>query len=188
MASRVENYLAHLDRLSGGVEPRFLTVASTKDDLKAVTVIAYQQLPDDLATALTYGVSLAEHPDWKLGSPELCISVRSDDDRWVWAFGNLAESLRGSCPFSCGNTISFGERISTESDMTSFVVGPPSVIAAADRRVDVGGPGHEGHDIIQLVGIYPIYEAERQYIRDYGIESFWNLDWDPYAVTRRPAV
>ncbi|MEU4717925.1 suppressor of fused domain protein [Micromonospora purpureochromogenes] len=188
MASRVENYLAHLDRLSGGVEPRFLPVDSTKDDLKGVTVIVYRHLPDDLATALTYGVSLAEHPDWKLGSPELCISVRSDDDRWVWAAGHLAEGLRGSCPFSYGNTISFGERISTESDMTAFVVGPPSVIEAADRRVDVGGPGHEGHDIIHLVGMYPIYEAERQYVRDHGIESFWNLDWDRHDVRRCPAV
>lgn len=188
VASRVENYLAHLDRLSGGIELRFLPVASTKEGLKGVTLIAYQQLPDDLATALTYGVSLAEHPDWKLGSPELCISVRSEDDRWAWAVGHLGESLRGSCPFSYGNIIDFGERISTESDMTVFVVGPPSVIEAADCRIDVGGPGHEGHDIVHLVGMYPIHEAEGQYIRDHGLQSFWNLDRDLYDVTRHPAV
>lgn len=86
------------------------------------------------------------------------------------------------------NTIDFGERISMESDMTAFVVGPPIVIEADDRRIDVGGPGHEGHDIVHLVGMYPIHEAERQYIRDHGLQSFWNLDWDFYDVSRRPAI
>ncbi|MFC4150100.1 suppressor of fused domain protein [Micromonospora mangrovi] len=188
MASRVENYLAHLDRLSGGVEPRFLPVASTREGMKGVTVIAYRHLPADLTTALTYGVSLAEHPDWTTAGPELCVSVRSGDDRWAWAVGHLGESLRGRCPFRYGNTIDFGERIAPESDMTAFVVGPPSVIETADRRVDVGGPGHEGHDIVQLVGMYPIHAAERHYILDHGVEPFWDLDWNPYDVTRHPAV
>ncbi len=36
--------------------------------------------------------------------------------------------------------------------------------------------------------MYPIHEAEGQYIRDHGLQSFWNLDWDLYDVTRHPAV
>ncbi|MEV1290082.1 suppressor of fused domain protein [Micromonospora sp. NPDC049679] len=188
MASRVENYLAHLDRLSGGVEPRFLPVTSTKEGLKGVTIIAYRDLPADLATALTYGLSLAAHPHWKFGSPELCLSVRSEDDRWAWAVGHLAESLRGSCPFSYGNTIDFGERISPESEMTAFVVFAPAVLDSADCRIDVSVPGHEGHDIIHLAGMYPIHQAERQYIGEHGLESFWKLDWDPYDVSRSPAI
>ncbi|WP_199922706.1 helix-turn-helix domain-containing protein [Streptomyces sp. NRRL S-87] len=73
MASRVEKYLAHLDRLSGGREPRFFPVESTKQGLRGVTEIVYDNLPDGLLTALTYGLSLAEHPDWQHGSPELCL-------------------------------------------------------------------------------------------------------------------
>jgi hypothetical protein len=96
------------------VEPRFLPIDSTHDGLKGVTVIAYDNLPDGLSTALTYGLSLADHPDWKHGRPELCISVRSSDDGWAWALGHLAERLRGSCPFSCGNTIGFGEPVSPQ--------------------------------------------------------------------------
>jgi hypothetical protein len=69
MTSRVENYLAHLDRLSGGMEPRFLPVESTHEGLKGVTVIAYENLPAGLNTALTYGLSLADHPDWRYGRP-----------------------------------------------------------------------------------------------------------------------
>jgi hypothetical protein len=188
VASRVEKYLAHLDRLSGGVEPRFLPVASTHEGLKGVTVLAYRNLPDGLATALTYGVSLAHHPDWRNGSPELCLSVRSDDDRWPWAMGHIAEQLRGSCPFSYGNTIDFGERICPDSPLTAFVVFAPAVVDRDDCRIDVSIPGHEGHDVIHLTGMYPIHEVERQYIAAHDLKSFWDLDWDPYDVARVPAV
>lgn len=184
----MENYLAHLDRLSGDVEPRFLPVASTKENLKGVTVIAYRDLPDGLTTALTYGLSLAEHPDWTFGRPELCLSVGSDDDRWAWAAGYLAENLRGSCPFTYGDTVDFGERISPYSEMTAFVVFAPAVIDRTDRRVDVSAPGHEGHDVIEIAGLYPIHETERQYIRAHGLERFWELDWDAYDVGRRPVA
>jgi hypothetical protein len=188
MASRAENYLAHLDRLSDGIEPEFLPVASTKANIKGVTVITYHGLPEDLLTAVTYGVSLADHPDWKSGTAELCISVRSTDTAWPWAVGHLAEGLRGSCPFEYGNTIGFGERVSKSSAMTAFLVFAPAVLDAADCVVDVSAAGHEGHDVIHIKGLYPIHEVERQFIAEHGIEDFWNLEWDPYDVTRRPAV
>jgi hypothetical protein len=184
----VEQYLAHLDRLSGGVEPRFMPVTSTHPDMKGVTVVAYRDLPEGLSTALTYGLSLADHSDWVYGRPELCLSVRSEDDRWALAIGYLAESLRGSCPFSYGNTIGFGERVSPSSAMTAFVVFAPAVMDRADSRVDVSPPGHEGHDVINIAGMYPIHESERQYICEHGLESFWNLEWDPYDVNRAPCV
>lgn len=188
MASRVESFLDHLDRLSGGTEPRFLPVASTQENLKSITVMAYQGMPDGILTAVTYGLSLASHPDWRFGSPELCISVRSGDELWAWAIGHLAESLRGSCPFSYRNTIGFGERISPESDMTAFLVFAPAVIDQADSSIDVSIPGHERHDIINIVGMYPIHDVERQYVGEHGLRAFWDLDWDPYDTKRRPAV
>ena len=64
--SRVERYLAHLDRVSGGIEPRFTRVASTRPGLRGVTVISYDGVPEPgMLTAITYGVSLAEHPEWR---------------------------------------------------------------------------------------------------------------------------
>ena len=47
MQSRVEKFLAHLDRLSGGVEPLFFPVKSTKPGLPGVTTVAYRNLPDE---------------------------------------------------------------------------------------------------------------------------------------------
>ncbi|MFI5751363.1 hypothetical protein ACIBBE_36885 [Streptomyces sp. NPDC051644] len=56
-----------------------------------MTEIVYEDLPDGLLTALTYGLSLAEHPDWQHGSPELCLSVNSTNVIWAHAVGFLAE-------------------------------------------------------------------------------------------------
>jgi hypothetical protein len=43
--SRVERYLAHLDRISGGVEPLFYPVESTHGGLKGITEIVYKNVP-----------------------------------------------------------------------------------------------------------------------------------------------
>ena len=189
MQSRVEKFLGHLDRLSGGVEPLFFPVESTKPGLRGVTTIAYRNLPDDLLTALTYGLSLAEHEQWRHGSPELCMSVRSEDLIWAHALGFLAETYRGDCPFAYGNTINFGEKIAAESEMTAFVVFAPAVLDREDYvGIDVGVPGHEGHDVVNIQGVYPIHEVERQFIIEAGLEAFWKLGWDPYDVRRSPAV
>lgn len=183
--TRAELFLAHLDDLSGGIEPRFLPIETTHPELKGVTVITYVDLPEPgLLTAITYGLSLAEHPEWRLGKPELCISVRSDDVVWARAMGFIAEQLRGACPFSYGNTLNFGELITSESEMTAFVIFAPAVL---DRdgylAIDVGDDR-----AISIAGCYPIHESERQYIGTHGLEAFWKLEWDPYDARRRPVV
>ena len=189
MPSRVENYLAHFDRLTDHAEPRFLPVGLTKPNLQGITMMVYDDLPPGLLTAASYGLSLANHADWRSGRPELCISVRSTDDLWARAVGHLVETLRGDCPFSYGETINFGEQITTESHMTAFVIFAPAVFDRSDyTNIDVGIPDHEGHDIINIAGIYPIHEVERQFIREHGLGTFWDLDWDPYDVARPSAV
>lgn len=189
MTSRVEKYLARLDRLSGGREPRFFPVESTRQGLRGVTAIVYDDLPRGLLTTFTYGVSLATHPDWRHCSPELCLSVRSEDEIWAHAAGFLAEQLRGTCPFGPGDTVDFGERIVPESAMTGFCVFEPVAFAREDcSAIDVGVPGHEGHDVIAVQGLYPIHEVERQFINAYGIDVFRQQVWEPFDVLRAPAV
>jgi hypothetical protein len=62
------------------------------------------------------------------------------------------------------------------------------VLDRDDCCIDVSLPGHEGHDIIHITGIYAIHETELQYITDHGLEAFWALDWDLYDTTRLPAT
>lgn len=183
--SRVERYLAYLDRLVPDQEPSFLPVESSNPALKRVVAITYTDIPQSgFLTACTYGLSLAEHPDWRLGKPELCVSIQSTDKRWAIAAAFLADHLRGSCPFAYGQTINFGERVTEDSPMSSFVVFAPSVLDRHDYlNIDVGD------DLpINLAGIYPIHDSEVRWIQEHGLEEFWQLDWDPYDVHRPPAI
>jgi hypothetical protein len=178
-------FLAHLDRVSGGLEPRFLPVPSTRPGLKGVTVMAYHDVPEaGCLTAITYGLSLAEHPGWHLSRPELCISVRSADESWALAAGYLAERLRGDCPFSYRNTIGFGEPVCAESALSSFVVAAPAVPGRDDFTGICLGDG----DHVSIADLYPIYDSERAYIQEHGLEAFCELNRDPCDVHRPPAA
>ena len=103
--------------------------------------------------------------------PELCISVRSGDRLWAMAARFLAEQLRGRCPFSYGNTIYFGEQVCAKSAMTAFVVFAPALGEQRHWRVDVSPAGHESHNMINIAGLYPIHDVERQYIGEHGPHS-----------------
>jgi hypothetical protein len=183
--SRAERYLAHLDRVSGRVEPRFTRVASTQPGLHGVTVMSYDGVPEPgMLTAITYGLSLAEHPEWRDGKAELAISVRSLDPAWGLVVGHLAETLRGECPFAYGDTINLGEPVEPGSALDAFVVFAPAVLGREDYLgIDVGDALP-----VNIQGVYPIHQSERAFIHDQGLEAFWTRDWDPYDVTRPPAV
>ena len=183
-ATRVERYLAHLDKLTGGMEPQFLPIDSTHPGLPKVHAITYVDLPEPgFVTALTYGLSLADHPEWRLSKPELCISVQSTEVAWGFAAGFLAERLRGECPFRYGDTVDLGEPVTPGSDLSAFLVFAPIGMDREDYLdIDVGDDKP-----ITISGFYPIHESERTYIRENGLASFWELDWDPYD-TRRPPV
>ena len=183
--SRVERYLAHLDRVSGGIEPHLTRVASTRPGLRGVTVFSYEGVPEPgMLTAITYGVSLADHPEWRHGKPELAISVRSLDPGLAFVLGNVAETLRGECPFAYGDTINLGAPVVPGSALDGFVVFAPAVLGRDDSEgIDVG-------DELPLTiqGVYPIHQSEQAFIHEHGLEAFWNRDWDPYDVTRPPAA
>ena len=183
--TRAERFLAHLDRVSGGMEPRLTRIASTSPELGGVTVISYDGVPEPgMLTAFTYGLSLAQHPDWRLGKPELAISVRSLDFAWVHAVGGLAETLRGECAFAYGDTIDAREPVAPDSALDAFVVFAPAVLGSGDYLgIDVG----DGLPV-NIQGVYPIHRSELAYMREHGLEAFWNTDWDPYDVRRPPTV
>ena len=187
MPSRAERYLAHLDGLADDREPDFYQLESSKEGLKGVTAIVYHDLPEPgHLIGITYGLSLAEHPDWRHGKPELCVCVQSQEDAWALAVAHLAESLRGDCPFDYGATIDFGETVTAESAMSSFVIFAPMVLEREDY-LDIQ-VSDDPEDVISIAGCYPVHDVERQFIQERGLEAFWELDWDPYDVTRPPAV
>lgn len=169
MQSRVGRYLAHLDRLFAGQEPRFLPIESSNPALKDVLAITYADLPEPGSlSAVTYGLSLADHAAWRLGKPELWISVRSQDDRWARSAAYVADQFRGVAAFAYGETINFNERMSSESPITAFVVLAPSALDRSNyMNIDVGDALP-----INLAGLCPIHDAERQWIHEHGLDAF----------------
>lgn len=176
-----ERYLEHLVRVFGE-EPELYMEESRETGIPGVTTMVFRNIPEPgYTTVCTYGLSLVEHPNWKFGKPELCLSVKSDDASWGHALSYLTNHLRGSCPFSYGQTIHFGESISSESGMNAFLIFAPSILEKTDYlHLDVGMPY-----TISIAGVYPIYAEEMEVIRAKGIEAFWNHpDFDLFRVDR----
>jgi hypothetical protein len=180
MKPRVELYLDYLEGLIGA-EPRFQFFGPEGGSQSRITSITYPDRPEvGLLTAFTYGLSLADHPEWKLGAPKLLVCVQSDDPAWGWAVAEVAAQLRGECPFRIGDTINFHERIAEGSEMSAFLVFFPIGLEREDAKVEL--PDRT----VNIPGMYPIYEGEIDLIRRIGPLVFWESDrFDPYDV-RRP--
>lgn len=136
-------------------------------------------------TGVTYGLSEVEHEEWKLARPELIISVQSTDVAWPLAVAEMANQLRGKCPFCYGDLINFGEAVSPESEMSAFFVFAPAILERGDfLDIDVGGPRP-----VSIAGMYPIHDSERSLFGEIGLEAFWHYaGFDMYDVRRKPMV
>ena len=76
VSTRVGKFLAHLDGLSGGVEPQFWPIESTALGHHGVTAVGYRDMVEDgLLIGVTYGLSLTRQESWRVGRPELTTSV-----------------------------------------------------------------------------------------------------------------
>ncbi len=178
----IERYLEHLDNIFQK-EPDFFINDSYIEGVAGVTSIVYKDIPEiGYITVLTYGLSLIKHPEWKNGRPELCISVESSNIAWGQVVGFIANNLRGDCPFCYGDTVNFGESISSDSDMDAFFIFAPSTLDKENcLNIDIGTDYY-----INIAGLYPMYSDERQIFHTIGLEKFWHHpDFDNYSVNRK---
>lgn len=52
--------------------------------VSGVTVVVYDDVSEpEMLTGIIYGVSLGDHPNWRVGKPEISMSVKSNDLRWL---------------------------------------------------------------------------------------------------------
>ncbi|MDF2454830.1 MAG: hypothetical protein K0R51_823 [Cytophagaceae bacterium] len=178
----VERYLEHLDNIFQQ-EPLFYKNESKMDGISGVTSIVYKDIPEPgFITAVTYGLSLVAHPNWKFGRPELCITVESTNLAWGQIAGFLANALRGECAFRYGQAINFHEKISEDSDMDAFFIFAPGILEKEDySAIDIGTDYK-----INICGLYPIYKDEINVLEKIGLEKFWHSpEYDIYAVNRK---
>lgn len=178
----IEKYLEHLDKIFQQ-EPEFYNNESLIEGIKGVTSIVYRDIPEKgFITAITYGLSLVDHPEWKFGRPELCISVESENLDWGIVSGFIANQLRGKFSFCYGETINFEEQISDDSEMDAFLIFAPSTLNKEDySEIDVGTDYK-----INIAGLYPIYSDEIKIYNRIGLKEFWfHPNFDNYSVKRK---
>lgn len=182
MPNNAELYLAHLDEITGGIEPTIRKFESTHIGLRPVYVFTYLNWPQPgIITGFTLGLSEVNHPDWKLGRPELMISVESLDESWCFAIGFMAEQLRGDCPFCYGMTINFHAEVSEESKLDAFLIFGPPYLDEQTKSVAMNG------FTCHIAGMWPTYSSEIDIYNEIGLERFWDHDgWDPMNVNRPP--
>lgn len=181
---RLIRFLEHLDGIFR-VEPDFYPIESVQAELPKTLCMVYRDIPEPgWITGVTFGLSEGEHAEWLGGHPELMISIASSDLSWPLAIAELANRLRGRCPFCYGDVIHFGGPMASDSEMSAFFVFVPAIL---ERRyfadIDVGAEYP-----IHIAGMYPLYDSERAVIGEIGLESFMeHPHYDMYAVDR-PAV
>lgn len=185
MTTRMERYLAHLATLSGGVEWRIHEIEpGGTPDLGTVVSISFPGVPEGLTTSFTYGLSVADRPEWVRGRPELVISTAGDDLSWGIAVAMIVERMRGVGPFSYGDVLDLGAPMVESSEMTALLINRPLVLGPAQAlNIDVGDALP-----IHIAGAIPLHASEAQHIREHGVESLNDYEWDPYDVTRGPVV
>lgn len=177
-----EKYLEHLDNIFQQ-EPEFYNNESLIEGIRGVTSIVYRNIPEKgYITAITYGLSLVENNEWRLGRPELCISVESENIDWGIVVGFIANQLRGKSAFCYGETINFREQISEDSQMDAFLIFAPSTLEKEDY-LDINiGTDYK----INIAGLYPIHSEEIDVYNQIGLKEFWfHPDFDNYSVKRK---
>lgn len=120
----------------------------------------------DLMTAVTYGLSLSNHPEWSAGKPELIACVRSSDEDWGLGLAGFAERLRGDHSFASGSILMGPTPLASESEMGGFLLGDSRVIAPEAGTILLATRS------VCLRGAFPIYECEIGFISEIGPEKF----------------
>jgi hypothetical protein len=158
------------------LEARFGKVTTIKKmqcpNKPVIYIFYFDGLPEKgCLTAITCGLSRAKHPDWKLGAPELIVTMSSPSYSWGMAAGYFASSFFGEKRFSYGDVFKVDDPLSPdEGEMNAYLLFAPSFLDEEQSRFVLP----EG--TVNLVGLYPLYEDEIAIYDRIGLEAFWHAD------------
>jgi hypothetical protein len=173
-------FLEHLQHVFGE-ESKILTVKSTKPGLPPVACFVYRDLPEEgHITGVTYGLSVAGHPDWKFGRPELVISVKSQDMSWPLSAAWFAESFRGEKSFTYNTILTTDVPLASDTEMCGYFTFAPSIPEPDQQKIQLNNYA------IHLTGLYPIYAGEVDLLTRIGLQRFWHLEYFDMFDVQRP--
>jgi hypothetical protein len=184
--ARYLEYLGNLTNATAAVE-HFLPFDQGPGQILALTFVGVPE--PHFVTGFTYGLSLGENQDRTAPLRELSITVRSDDPEWAKVPARVVAALRGRHPFNRGQALGYAGRFVEESAMNSLVLAEPAILAAGGSTdVESTESRLTGGDNFEIVGAYPIFASERDFIYSAGFDAFWSLEWNRLDPLREPAV
>ena len=188
-AERLALYLAHL-RAATGEDPIIEEVEPRDPSDGRVLSLGYRDVPGPgLLTGVTYGLSLSSPGGRAASRHEMVITLRSQDFSWASVPARAVGALRGLSPFDPGRAIGYARRFVEGSGMSSLLLGSPvSGLGLVPFGMGLAGSGDEGEDVVDFVGVYPIYASEREFVKKSGFEAFWELEWDRFDPLRKPTA
>jgi len=173
-------YLDRLNAWAGG-EPESHLVSPEDVEPPVFTFTYRDRFGDNTVSGFTYGLSLVRHPDWRLGRPELFISMDSSNVDWVLAAGYAATAWRGEKPYRAGDLFDLGAPISpSESEMSVLLVFLVTDLDPEFARVELPD------GVVNLVQLYPVYAAEVPLIEERGAAEFLSMEGLDVHDPRRP--
>lgn len=177
MKETAEKYLEYLEKIFK-VQPKYLKF-SEEGEFPPFHMLGYQDVPEKgMITGVTSGMSFLPDPQSRDVRQELIISVESEDPSWILAAADVGYQNRGYRSFFPGQTIKHHGVISEESGMTSFLVWHQGVIRE-DLEVVCLPEWH-----VKFMGLFPIYDDERELIKEHGTDWLFELVSDPCDVKR----
>jgi len=186
---RLSSYLEYLAAVTRA-EPAIHHFMPVDQESGRVLAATYANFPNPgYVTGFTYGLSLVDKPDWAAARRELCITVRSDDMEWTKIPSRMVASMRGICSFNRGQALGYAGVFVEESRMSSVLLAEP-VVSLGGELVDLTSikPYSREPDLVEIIGVYPIYASERDLVYSSGFDALWNLPWDRVDPMRLPAA
>jgi len=175
-------FMGHMEALFG--KKAVIRKVGGEDGRPRVWCFIWRDLPEPgFTTGVTYGLSEAEHPAWKLGRPELLVSLKTEREDWAFCAAYFASTFWGEKKFSYGDLFTLDEPITEGSAMSGFVVFGPSLLDRAQAKVELD------RCTVNIVGMHPIYAGEAALIQSKGFDAWWgSLSQDGIYEVDRPDV
>jgi hypothetical protein len=152
-------------------------------DLPKVLVFYFQDFPaKGMLTAVTGGLSNANHPSWVHGKPELMFALQTEDHGWGAAAAYFAQSFFNDDAFSYGSSYKLDKPASGDSAMNAAFVYKPAFLTQEQCKFEL--PDRTIH----VAGLFPMYDDEVPLYEKMGVQAFWNApNFDAYNP-RRPRI
>jgi hypothetical protein len=150
------------------------------DDRPRMMIFSFVDFPTPgMLTAVTAGLSNANHPEWVHGKPELSFTLATKDAGWGKCAAYLAQEFFDKRSFAYQTSFALDVPISEDSAMNACFVHRPQFMDKDQVRFELSDR------TIHLAGLFPMYEEEVAMYETGGIEAFWNTPgFHPYDPTR----